>query len=227
MRKHILVIFTIMLLNIANAHAEVVYFDRASFNASVGTTFTDDFSNPGYGTSDDATILTDAQMSAVIGQTSFKSTFWPDQNIVSHFGGVTQYYCAGCNGSFQLDFMSTSLTSNQGIYGFSIDFSNFYGNPGELPYVATVSFGDGSSKDYSLDHGALNESFYFFGITSPLSISRVHFGLAGGLPYEGNSFQLKDITIASAVPESEVYAMLLAGLSLLGFMAHRKKETTV
>lgn len=33
--------------------------------------------------------------------------------------------------------------------------------------------------------------------------------------------------LTTAVPEPETYAMLLAGLGLLGFMAHRRKETAV
>jgi len=37
-------------------------------------------------------------------------------------------------------------------------------------------------------------------------------------------FSVDNIT---PVPEPETYAMLLAGLGLLGFMAHRRKETAV
>lgn len=36
-----------------------------------------------------------------------------------------------------------------------------------------------------------------------------------------------DVAAISAVPEPETYAMLLAGLGLLGFMARRKKESVV
>ncbi|MDP1573390.1 MAG: FxDxF family PEP-CTERM protein [Coxiellaceae bacterium] len=36
-----------------------------------------------------------------------------------------------------------------------------------------------------------------------------------------------DTNLVSAVPEPETYAMLLAGLGLLGFMARRRKESAV
>ena len=42
-----------------------------------------------------------------------------------------------------------------------------------------------------------------------------------------NNFDWIVVDNVTAVPEPETYAMLLAGLGLLGFMAHRRKETAV
>jgi len=42
---------------------------------------------------------------------------------------------------------------------------------------------------------------------------------------DGGGLGWDDFTYISAVPEPETYAMLLAGLGLLGFAARRKKET--
>ncbi|WP_292993984.1 FxDxF family PEP-CTERM protein [Nitrosomonas sp.] len=50
-------------------------------------------------------------------------------------------------------------------------------------------------------------------------------GGSGRQPANGN-FTLSEFVV-SAVPEPETYAMLLAGLGLLGFMARRRKESIV
>jgi hypothetical protein len=49
----------------------------------------------------------------------------------------------------------------------------------------------------------------------------------GGKGYEGMSMILRDGDVASVispVPEPQTYAMLLAGLSMIGFMSSRRKD---
>src|SRR5262245_31844743 len=53
-------------------------------------------------------------------------------------------YCAGCNGSFILDFRHTSVGTSKGVYGVGFDFVND-GPPFGPQYTAFITFGDKSS----------------------------------------------------------------------------------
>jgi len=65
----------------------------------------------------------------------------------------------------------------------------------------------------------------YFGDPSLLKIAlKSHNALAAWAVHDGDVGQL---SLISQVPEPETYAMLLAGLGLLGFMAHRRKESAV
>src|SRR4029078_417679 len=83
------------------------YDDLMTFQTDVTFTVTVDYSNPGY-----MFIKTDAAMSVVIVETDYMTTGFMNLNIVS--GGA---YCAGCNGSFQLSFTTTSVGTPAGVHG--------------------------------------------------------------------------------------------------------------
>src|SRR5690606_13616431 len=101
--------------------ATVTYNNSASFTAELGFSVTDDYENPSY-----VFIQSDAVMSAVLGETEYESTGFSDLNIVD---GITEhYYCAGCNGSFILDFKSTSVGTTSGVFGVGFDFFNTGGD---------------------------------------------------------------------------------------------------
>src|SRR5262249_46797835 len=71
-------------------------------------------------------VLTNAQMNKVFGETRYTTTGFKNANIVAQnwlaFGGPG--YCAGCNGSFTLDFSHTSVGTSKGVYGVGFDFVN-------------------------------------------------------------------------------------------------------
>ena len=60
----------------------------------------------------------------------------------------------------------------------------------------------------------------FFGITRSTADIR-------SLSLSGQGLVADDVTFTSPIPEPEVYAMLLSGLSLMGWMARRRNKKTM
>lgn len=60
-----------------------------------------------------------------------------------------------------------------------------------------------------------------FGVPGKIGVSGIH-----NWPFEGTLYQDQIISglVVNGIPEPETYAMLLAGLSLLGLVARRRKE---
>lgn len=189
------------------ASAFTVFSDRTAFQVQLGASITDDYTNPGYDI-DPVTgvnFLTDVEMSAVLGETIYQATGFPNNNIVGALIGSRTGYCAGCNGSFLLSFTSTSVGSGAGVFGVGLDLIANAGNfntPKDI-YSAFVTFGDGSTANFSLPfvdtEGDLS-SFPFFGLTSERLVTSIAFGLPdGGVTTEG-SFAINNLTIGAEVP---------------------------
>jgi hypothetical protein len=187
--------------------AASIYNNSGTFFGAVGTTLTDGYGvadgyPAGFGSYDNAT------MSAFFGETLYQTTGHNNNNLIP-----SEYYCAGCNGSFLLDFTATSLGTANGVYGMGLDIR---GNAAQLPYYAFVTFGDNSTLDLALPDGAS-----YFGITDALLIKSIHFGLSGGGTTTSGSFSIDNLTIASGgaqIPEPASFILLgsaLAGLALL------------
>ncbi len=189
------------------ASAFILFDDRATFQAELGASITDDYTNPGYDIDPmtGVNILTDGEMSAVLGETIYRPTGFSNNNIVGALIGSRTGYCAGCNGSFLLSFASTSVGSDVGVFGVGLDIIANAGNfdtPKDI-YSAFVTFGDGSTANFSLPfvdtEGDLS-SFPFFGLTSDRLVTSIAFGLPdGGVITEG-SFAINNLTIGAEVP---------------------------
>ncbi|HUW96324.1 MAG TPA: SdrD B-like domain-containing protein [Anaerolineae bacterium] len=169
----------------AQAATPTLYTDRTSFEAALGTIVFDDYGSPPYPPG--FSINNNAAFSAFLGETDYQSTGFTNLNILSSGG-----YCAGCNGSFELSFQTTSVTqSGIGVYGVGLDIRvNSY----SLPYYAFITYGDGTTEDIALPAGAS-----FFGVTAPELIVSIHFGLSGGGSTTDGSFMIDDLTIGDAV----------------------------
>jgi len=90
--------------------------------------------------------------------------------------------------------------------------------------VNGVDVGDWSWSDLS-GTGLTNISLTFAPISG--EFSSLALVVTNEVPFGGGSIALgldTSATVTAAIPEPETYAMLLAGLGLLGFAAHRRKQ---
>ena len=206
---------TALLLISASAQATVItYGNRAAFEANPGTIISDDYENAGYGS-----LQSDAQMSAVVGETQYTATGHSNVNIVFSTGSNI-LYCAGCNGSFRLDFSSTSVSGAGGVFGVGFDYFN-----SQFPlYHAFVTFVDNTTVDFALNQVSF-PNLNFFGITADELIKTIHLGLANGGATQEGSFGQDNLTlignIRQTVPEPTTLALM--GLGLAGVGAMRRK----
>jgi len=204
----------------------IVFSSRAAFQAGLGLSVTDPYSHPAYrmGDVEDRALLdihTDAQMSAIVGETRYASTGRPNGNIIFEEDSRVMY-CAGCNGSFLLDFTSTTVGDSSGVYGVGFDFVNLPLStiPPSAPYFAFVAFGNGTTADYLFE---TTPFFRFFGLASEDRITSLHVGLFGGAATTLGHFRLDDLTIGgAAVPEPG--SIVLCGLGLASLAARQRRR---
>lgn len=196
-----------------SVNATIIFSDQSAFDAQLSSSITDDYSNPGY-----VFIQDDITMSAVLGETDYMATRFTNTNIVQ--AGL--FYCAGCNGSFELGFSTTSLGTSNGIFGVGIDIRS---NSSSLPYDAFVTFGDNSSLSIDLGTGAR-----FFGISSSSLIKSIHFGTGdgSGTTTSGSGyFEISNLTIGNnvnSVPAPGSLALLALGFMGLAFNNIRRRR---
>src|SRR5215510_11857843 len=179
------------------------YTSESAFDAAIGTSITDTYDSPGYVPFFNIEV-SDAQMNKVFGETRYTTTGFKNSNhlIPIFFDGPA--YCAGCNGSFILDFRHTSVGTSKGVYGVGFDFVND-GPPFGPQYTAFITFGDKSSVNELLpiqpSIGPTQPGF--FGVTSDSLISSIALGLPDGGTTQFGFFAEDNLTIGaspSAVP---------------------------
>lgn len=191
-------------LSASTANAAITFFNsRPAFEGSLGTFITDSYLDSVYGAG--FNIYSNAQMSAFLGETDYRSTGFSEWN----FKLSDERYCAGCNGSFELSFTTTSVGNATGVYGAGLDVSANSGN-----YIAFITFGDNTTQDVALPTSG------FWGVTADQAITKIHFGLAGGGARTDGSFVIDNLTIGSAVPAPGALALLGAA----GLVARRRRR---
>jgi len=166
----------------AQAATPTYYADLPTFQGDLATTVTDDYTDPGY-----VFIQDDAVMSAVVGETDYSSTGFTNLNIVS---GET--YCAGCNGSFQLSFQTTSVGTVAGVVGVGLDITT---HNMMVPYFAVITFADGTTEEV-----ALPVAGSFWGVAAPERIESIHFGLSMAGTTTSGSFGIDNLVVGDGSP---------------------------
>ena len=93
-----------------------------------------------------------------------------------------------------------------------------------IDVVGTLANGGSVSQSFQIDHSAASGplSFSTFAFNSSFNnLTAVTFSASGSAQPIYNGFTVDNVV---AVPEPETYAMMLAGLGLMGFFAKRKKQ---
>lgn len=199
----------------AAAHAQATFFNsRGDFAATLGASITDDYENPGYRPSQ-LTVLNDDKMTSVLRETRYTATYIPNWNIISTANGLpnNHFYCAGCNGTFDLTFTYASVGSSNGVFGVGFDIYDNHGtSSGYLPMRALINLGDGSTLNVQLPlhQYSSGADYVFFGITSAAEIASIQIVNS---PNSSASFAIDNLTIGTAVPEPTSFLLLLVGMA--------------
>lgn len=185
MNKQI-VSLVLLLLSSTVLPAPTYYSTLSNFLSGTGATLTDDFSNAGYGYSNSTpNVLTDAEMSAVLGQTAFQAITLPNKNTVGLLSFDRSSYCVGCNGDFKLDFTSTAYTEDGGVYGVGLDFLLVKSSEDEAQKDVRIqiTYGNGDREQttvspigYDYQTGTYSETSQFWGVTDTRQIESIKIG---------------------------------------------------
>jgi MYXO-CTERM domain-containing protein len=169
----------------AEAATPTYYNAQDTFEADVTDNVLDDYTNGGY-----VFNQSNVQMSGVLGETDYESTGHMNTNIVSG-----AHYCAGCNGSFEFSFLTTSMGEPEGVNGAGFYISSH--DIMTLPYYAFVTFADGTTEDVPLPPQG-----NFWGVSAPERIERIHVGLSGGVSTTNGYFEIDFLIIGDGFDET-------------------------
>jgi hypothetical protein len=194
--------------------ATVTFTNRASFQATLGSSVIDTYENTAYLASQN-----DAQMSAVLGETDYQATGFTNLDMVLTNGGTNHAYCSGCNGSFILTFTSTTVGDASGVFGVGIDILDNQVHP----FTAFVTFGDNSTADFALPIAEIGIINGFFGITDAREIKSINFAISGVSSNVGG-FEIDNLTIGSqsGVPEPATLSLVGGALLVTALVGRRR-----
>lgn len=125
-------------------------------------------------------------------------------------GGVTFSFSAAALGALPTD---VGIVWTDGGAGTSITFSAFGANGGLLFTHTENGFADSSNNGETAEDR-------FFGVKNAAGVSAILISnISGGIEVDHLQYGL-----AAAVPEPQTYALMLAGLGAVGWMARRRRR---
>lgn len=110
---------------------------------------------------------------------------------------------------------TATFTFEQPTFVFGAYFSGLQSGFGS---TLEVTFNNGSNQLFNVPVNVSGGAGYW-GVTSEIGFSSITINRPGS-----DAWGIDDVTI-SAVPEPSAYAMLLAGLGMMGFMVRRRKQS--
>lgn len=197
------------------AKAANLFADRSNFAAQLKNVITDDYENPAYQFS-----MSNAEMSAVRNETRYVSTAFLNLSLIPEYDVGQHGYCAGCNGSYLMDFSATSIQQTGGVFGVGFDYVS-----NGAPATVYVRYVDGTSENIALG----TTDWGFFGLTSSHLIQSLAFGLPDGGATDQIYVMQDNLTIGqsiAAVPEPTEALMLSAGLLALAVARRRQSKAS-
>ncbi len=205
-------LFIFLVFNLGNAvSATINYTDQSLFSNALGTRIIDTYDSPGYlhGDISDTDYFdthSDSHMSKVFGETAYQATGFINSNTITSWLDDTTY-CAGCNGSFSMSFLNTSISDSSGIYGVGFETRSItWDTSGNKDIFAYVEFGDLSYQNF------LIKEFSFWGITSNKGIRSIHIGLENGLITTSKGITIDNLTLGAPVPLPGALLFFLSGI---------------
>lgn len=203
-------VFAAVLLAAGSAQAAVdVYNDEASFLAAIANYATDTFDDLVSGQSYDGPLVRSA------GAVSYTVSTAPDSPILYGAGTGTDGWLSTNIASDFIIFEGFSQPVYAiGAYAFGSDIFGGFQAVGLT--AARVTTADGTTVDYTFRAGL--DNYFGFVSTSAITMFEVKTFFGDRNP---SWPAVNDLTVA-AVPEPGTYAMLLAGLAAVGFMARRR-----
>lgn len=173
-----------------------------------------------------ATTLTFDDVGGGLSGSNYGGFTWNNINTYNATNAVSGYH----NGIVSGSYVAYNANANPGSFSsataFTLNSAFFTGAWNDGLTIHAVGTGlNNYSMDFVVNTNAPSEiTFNWTGLTS------VQFSSSGGTPHgflngSGAHFALDNLTVnaVSAVPEAETYAMLLAGLGVMGAVARRRK----